>query len=62
MTDQQVIEALADRMYAQFCDTRGTERWRAGYRPAWALDYAEVAVEYLGIPEDLFDDGTSDAP
>jgi hypothetical protein len=51
--EQAVIERLADRIYASFCETQGKARWRAGYRPQWALEYAEVAVEFLGIPEDM---------
>lgn len=51
--EQAVIERLADRMYDSWCQSQGKTKWRHGYRPAWALEYAEVAVDFLGIPEDM---------
>lgn len=59
MTDDEdgaVVRHLARLMYLAYCRRKGDTPYRNGYVPAWALDYAEVAVEFLG-----YDDSTASA-
>lgn len=54
-TREQVIDLLARIMYAHYCERRGTsvfQRKSGKYVPAWARDYAAVAVDWLGFDED----------
>jgi len=51
--DQAVVRHLARLMYLAYCRKRGESPFREGYVPAWALDYAEVAVDFLGYEDDV---------
>lgn len=47
-----VVRHLARRFYDAYCDVNGRRPYRDGYVPAWALDYAEIAVDVLGFDDD----------
>lgn len=47
-----VIAQLARRMYIKYCQTRGFVPNEEPYVPAWALDYARIAVGYLSYDEE----------
>lgn len=53
MTDDEVCRMVARGMYLVYCQTRGVPPYRGGYVPAWALDYADVAIRMLGYPDDV---------
>lgn len=58
MTDRdidRVRDVLAQRMYQAWCQHTGNPPRRAGYVPPQFLDYADVAVDFLGVPDDLVD-------
>lgn len=58
MTDRdidRVRDVLAHRMYQAWCQHTGNPPRRAGYVPPQFLDYADVAVDFLGVPDDLVD-------
>lgn len=48
-----VVHFLARKFYNAYCDVHGRRPYRDGYVPAWALDYAEIAVEVLGFDDDV---------
>lgn len=49
-----IVHKLARRMYLRYCEANGKRPFRQpGYAPPWALDYAEVAVDFLGYDEDM---------
>ena len=49
---QYVMTLLARRMYRQLCDFKGVEPWKYPYVDSGSIDYATLAVEYLGFSED----------
>lgn len=49
--DTLVQDAMARRLYLSYCDMRGSKPWKN--TPAWAREYAEIAVDFLGYDEDL---------
>lgn len=51
--DRAVVRHLARLMYLAYCRRKGDTPYRDGYVPAWALDYAEVAVNFLGYEDDV---------
>lgn len=52
--EEQIIQQLGRRMFLAYCDRLGSRPGRNQTKPpAWALEYAEIAVDYLGYPEDL---------
>lgn len=51
--EKAVVERLADIIYDTYCKSTGRTPWHKGYRPVWALEYADAAVDFLGIPEDM---------
>lgn len=58
MTDKeledQIIRQLGRRMYLRWCQATDKKPHRQPhYVPPWALDYAEVAIDFLGYPEDM---------
>lgn len=53
MTDEDVVRMVARGMYVVYCERNNLTQFRRGYVPAWALDYAEVAVRMLGYPDDV---------
>lgn len=52
-TYNAVVRHLARLMYLAYCRRKGDTPYRDGYVPAWALDYAEVAVGFLGYEDDV---------
>ena len=58
-SEQKVRDRLAREMYLAYCKRSGLTPYRTGYVPAWALDYADTAVDFLGIPEDMLSDVVS---
>jgi len=49
---QYVMTLLARRMYRQLCDFKNVEPWKYPYVDSGSIDYATLAVEYLGFSED----------
>lgn len=52
MQDEWVTRKLARLMYLVYCRHNGSNPFHGDYVPAWALDYAQVAVEVLGYDEE----------
>lgn len=51
----RVRNVLAERMYLAWCQHTGNPPRRPGYVPPQFLDYADVAVDFLGVPDDMLD-------
>lgn len=49
--DSLVKAVTARRMYLSYCEDRGVKPWKT--TPAWAKDYAAIAVDFLGYGDDV---------
>ncbi len=49
--DREVVAGLARLLYMVYCERKNFAPNPAPYVPAWALDYARVAVVWLGYDE-----------
>ena len=50
-----VVALLARALYLNYCQVKGYTPNAKPYVPAWAIDYANVAVLYLGYDDDAID-------
>lgn len=53
--EQAVIALLARALYLNYCQKKGFTPNARPYVPAWAIDYANVAVRYLGYDDDAIE-------
>lgn len=52
--EEAIVDDLSRRMFLAYCEKLGSKPGRNQKKPpAWATEYAEIAVDYLGYPEDL---------
>jgi hypothetical protein len=49
--EEWIIRQLARRIYLAYCEHNNTTPFRGDYAPAWAIEYAEIAVETLGYDD-----------
>lgn len=53
--DDIAVQALAQRIYVKYCDTKGFKPHR-NWVPRWAVEYSEVAVDTFGYDDETLDE------
>lgn len=56
--DQKAVSLLARMLYHYYCKEKGFTPYAPPWVPRWAIDYAELAVQYYGYTDEAVDEIT----